>query len=223
MVLVLRVGENPSEVLDEAVRGTHISAVVVLVLHRQRHSVEARREDHVFGERLACERVHDRRKAREVAVPHLVRRHVVQEERMLGHPLGVPKAVEKRPVSDNRTRAAQVERVIQLQGLLVFEKPSRPQGRIPVVVRSLAVILVGPAFGDGVVIADARELGAVIHRLDFNFLHVLHVDRLGVEVFFLHPVHAHIQIGATLSRHVNPELVSGVGYDLRHGSEYGKG
>jgi len=65
--------------------------------------------------------------------------------------------------------------------------------------------------------------GAVIHRLDFDFLHVLHVDGLGVEVFFLHPVHAHIQIGATLSRHVNTELVSRVGYDLRHGSEYGKG
>ena len=84
------------------------------------------------------------------------------------------------------------------------------------------MILVGAPFGDGVVVADAGILSAVIHGVDLDLFHILHVHGLCVEVLLLDAVHAHVDLGGTLTRHGDPKFISRLRLDLRHGGQHRK-
>ena len=84
------------------------------------------------------------------------------------------------------------------------------------------MVVVGAVLGDGVEHADTGVLGAVVHRVDLDLLHVLHVHRLSVEVFLLDAVHGHVNLLSALTGHGDAELVSRVRLNLRHDRDDGE-
>ena len=139
---------------------------------------------------------------------------------MFRNTFGVPQAVKECAVLSDGAGPAQVERVIKHQRFRGLEESRRPQGGVAVVVRSFPVVLIGPTLGDGIVVADAGVLGAVVHRIDFDLLYVFHVHRLGVEVLLFNAVHAHMDFGRALAGHGHTEFISTFSLNLGHGSQY---
>ena len=134
VVLVAGIGMHPGEIVHQAAGGAQVGEREILVLHLERSRTEPTGGDDVARKGRAGKRVEngDRpcqcQQLRKIAGALGRCGHVRAEEGMSRHALAVPQPVEERLVLDDGAGAAQIEGVIELAGLLFFEKAARAEG-----------------------------------------------------------------------------------------------